>query len=248
MLAFLFGLAVLASLGTTALIGLDVLPASPLVMAIVFVAHGVFALGFFRGYGGYRALHRLVHEGRGELYDLAVRRSIDKARFREFRDHFKLRRIEGLALCGLGLRALEAAEEHRPLASNARVSTRLAAAAAEAEANLCLGQLEWARVSLDRVLEVRGHDEHPGIRAMRGRLAHCRGDHAGAASLLKAVKGAGEWPVKGAVTARNHTWYADALQGLGKAGEAAQAYRTAARVAPHSFWGAQAVRKAAALR
>mgnify|MGYP001373394908 CR=1 FL=1 len=64
----------------------------------------------------------------------------------------------------------------------------------------------------------------------------------------KAVKGAGEWPVKGAVTARNHTWYADALQGLGKAGDAAQAYRTAARVAPHSFWGAQAARKAAALR
>ena len=62
MLAFLFGLAVVASLLTTAMIGLDILPASPLVMAIVFGAHAVFGVFFFKGYSDYRALHRLLLE------------------------------------------------------------------------------------------------------------------------------------------------------------------------------------------
>jgi hypothetical protein len=248
MLAFLFGLAVLASLGTTAMIGLDILPASPFVMVVVFLAHGLFAIVFFRGYGGYRSLHRLVHEGRGELYDLAVSHSIERAMFREFRDHFKLRRVEGLALCGLGLRALEAAEVHRPLEPDARASTRLAAASAETEANLALGQLDWARASLERVHAIPGHERHPAVRAMRGRLAYCRGDHVSAVTLLEDVRNAGEWPVKGAVIARNNTWYAEALEALGRRDDAANAYRAAARTAPHSFWGAQATRKVAAFR
>jgi hypothetical protein len=248
MLAILFGLAVLASLGTTALIGLDILPASPVVMVVVFVAHGVFAIGFFRGYGGYRALHRLVHEGRGELYDLAVMHAIKRARFREFRDHFKLRRIEGLALCGLGLRALEAAERHRPLETDARTRTCLAAVAAETEANLSLGRLDWARYSLERASSLQGNARHPGVQAMRGRLAHCRGDHLRAAEILSTVRHAGEWPIKGAVVARNNTWYGEVLEALGRSDEAAMAYRTALRSAPHSFWGAQASRRAIAFR
>ena len=41
MLALLFGFAVVASLTTTALIGLDILPASPVVMAVVFLTHAL---------------------------------------------------------------------------------------------------------------------------------------------------------------------------------------------------------------
>ena len=247
MLAILFGLAVLISLGTTAAIGLDVLPASPTVIAVVFVAHGIFALGFFRGYGGYRALHRLVHEGRGELYDLAVSHAIERGFFREFRDHYKLRRIEGLALCGLAHRALDAVEVHRPLEARARLSTQLAAVAAEAEANLCLDRLDWARLALDRAVELKGYDTHPGLVAMRGRLAFRRGDLMRALALLQEVKGAGEWPVRGAVRARNQTWYGEVLEALGRRNEAIAAFRSARESAPRSYWGRQARRKAALL-
>ena len=241
MLAFLFTLAILASLGTTALIGLDVLPASPLVISVVFSAHALFALGFFRGYSGYRSLHRLVLEGRGELYDIAVTHRIETGWFREFREHFRLRRLEGLALCGLSSRALEAAEAHRYGAGSHR-GTRLAAVAAEAEANLDLGRLGWAALRLEEARDARGYERHPGIRAMRGRLAHLRGASEQAVSLLEQVDRAGEWPLGAVTQARNNAWLGDALAAANRVDGARAAYGRAVKAAPKSYWGQRAKR------
>ena len=80
---------------------------------------------------------------------------------------------------------------------------------------------------------------------MRGRLAFLRGDLTRSLELLGSVRAAGEWPVKGAVRARNHAWYGEALEGLGRSSEALEAFRSATRVAPSSYWGTQARRKAA---
>ena len=127
---------------------------------------------------------------------------------------------------------------------SASAKSSLAAVAAEAEANLELGRLAWAHHALVRADGVKGQESHAGIQAMRGRLAHLRGDHQGALTLLEGVTRKGEWPLKGSVTARNQAWYAEALEASGRREAAIDAYQAATRAAPRSFWGRRAERKA----
>lgn len=240
MLALLFGLAVLSSLATTAAIGLGVLPASPFVMAIVFGAHAVFGLIFFRGYTNYRSLHRLVLEGRGELFELAIRHRIATNRFRGFRDHYRLRRVEGLTLTGLPLDALAAAEDHRRQVEGS--DTQLSAIAAEVDANLQLGQLWWARQRLQDAAGLKGVGKHDGITAVRARLAHLDGDADSAGTALAGLARSGEFPLTRVVRARNLFWLGEARTAGGDLDGARQAFKRAARVAPQSFYGEAATR------
>ncbi len=242
MLALLFGLAVLTSLATTAAIGLGVLPASPPVMGVVFGAHAIFGLFFFRGYTGYRALHRLIEEGRGELFDLGIRHRIATNRTRGFRDHYRLRRIEGLALTGLSLEALAAAEDHRRHV-DAGPHGQLSALVAQAAANLQLGQLWWARRALSQADVIDGAQGHAGLAAVRGRLSHLEGDPTAARESLARLTGAGEFPLKRVVRARNLFWLGEAMGAGGDAQGAANAFGRAVRAAPRSYYGRSAARR-----
>ena len=115
MFAALFVLIVVGSLFTSGLLFFEVLPASPEVLMIIVGAHAVFAIGFFHAYSKYRALHRLVLEGRGELFDMAILAQIRSSRFRGWKDHYRLRRIQGLQLSGLPAQALKAARGREPV-------------------------------------------------------------------------------------------------------------------------------------
>ncbi len=243
MLALLFAVLVLASLTTSMLLALDVIPGSPGALALIGGLHLLFGWAFLRGYLGYRALHRLVHEGRGELFDMAIGHRIAHGRFRGFRDHYRLRRIQGLALAGLPGKALEAAEDFRRHVTRTDRDSRLRAAAAAAEADLLLGQPWWAEQALDGVAGERDAAGHPAIAAVTARLAHARGDAADAADRLAGLTGAGHFPLTRAIRSRNLFWYGEALADLGRPAEAATAYRRAAKLAPTSMWGMRAARR-----
>ena len=243
MLALIFAVLVLASLTTSLLLALDVIPGSPGALAWIGGLHLLFGWVFLRGYLGYRALHRLVFEGRGELFDMAIGHRIARGRFRGFRDHYRLRRIQGLALTGLGRQALHAAEDLRRHGTRLDRDSRLAAAAAQAEADLLLGQPWWAEQALESVASERGADAHEGISAVRARLAYLQGHTAQAAETLSQLTRAGRFPLTRVVRSRNLLWYAEALADLGRPADASDAFRRAARLAPASLWGLQAARR-----
>lgn len=245
MLAVLFGVIVLASLGTSTLIALDVIPGSPGVLAIVGGAHALFGWLFLRGYLGYRALHRLVQEGQGELFDLAIGHRIAHGRFRGFRDHYRLRRIQGLTLTGLPRQALAAAEDYQRHARQDRHG-RLETIAAEAAADLQLGQAWWAEEALRRATGVRGAEQHAELQAVRARLAHARGDAEQAATALAPLARAGFFPLTRVIRARNLCWYGEALEAVGRDADADAAFRRAVRAAPRSLWGRLAERRSLA--
>ena len=244
MLAFLFGLAVVASLLTTAMIGLDILPASPLVMAIVFGAHAVFGVFFFKGYSDYRALHRLLLEGRGELFDLAIAHRIKATRFAEFRSHYALRRLQGLALSGQALQAIEVAQQQDDLLRRAS-RNKLDVAVALIDANLQLGAKGWAKRILDEAEQLPGATGHLGLRAAKGRCAFLSGDLGAAEELLEGVRGDGQFPLTQLTRSRNLCWLGQLHLKLGNPGVAGRDLSRAIKVAPESFWGKRARRSLA---
>ena len=81
MLAVLFGMAVLLSLGTTAAIGLDVLPASPTVMAVCLWPMRSSLLGSLGGTGAIVRFIGSCTKGVARLYELAVTHAIERASF-----------------------------------------------------------------------------------------------------------------------------------------------------------------------
>jgi hypothetical protein len=241
MLALLFGIFVVGSLLTSALIFVEAIPNEPITLAAAGAIHLVFAVVFFRAYGAYRSVHRLVHEGRGELFDVASAHRISSERFRGLRQYFRLRRVQGLALCAMPHEALAEAEALR---RDGAVSGALKASAlaAEAEANLLLGQPFWAERALAEAATVRGGAADDDVRAVAARLAWLRGDAASAAAALADVTRAGSFPLTSVVRARNLAWLADALRGLGRQAEAARAASRAVQTAPQSHWGREAAR------
>ena len=241
LLAFLFGVVVVASLVTTAMIGLDILPASPVVMAIVFGAHAVFGVFFFKGYSDYRALHRLLMEGRGELYDLAIAHRIKPSRFREFRSHYALRRLQGLALTGQPLQAIEVAQQQEELLL-ANHRQRLDVAAALIDVNLQLDTREWARRLLDEAEELPGAQGHLGLQAARGRYAFQAGDLSTAERLLEGARRDGQFPLSQLMKARNLCWIGQLRLRQGDTVAAARELSQAVKMAPDSYWGRRARR------
>ncbi|MGM0575731.1 MAG: hypothetical protein ACQEXJ_08395 [Myxococcota bacterium] len=242
MLAVAFGLFVLGSLLVSGLLFFEVLPASPAVLGVIGGVHALFGFAFLRAYLRYRAVHRLVHEGQGELFELASAHRIARERFRGLRAHFRLRRVEGLALAGLGREALAAAEELRAHVDS-KGTFRLDALAAEAEANLLMDRPWWAEQVLAEADEEQAAARHPGLVAVRSRLAWLRGDPDTASEGLSGVRRAGSFPLTAAVRARNLCWYAQALRDAGRREEAGCAFRRAARTAPRSYWGRLAARE-----
>ncbi|MCB9728578.1 MAG: hypothetical protein H6746_08880 [Deltaproteobacteria bacterium] len=241
MLALLFTIFVVGSLLTSTLIFFEAIPAEPVALAIAGGIHLVFAWLFFRAYGAYRSVHRLVHEGRGELFDVASAWRISRERFRGLRQYFRLRRVQGLALCGMAHEALEAATALR---RDGKVppALRASALAAEAEANLLLDQPFWAERSLAEAMTLRGGARDEDVRAVGARLAWVRGDAAAAAESLGALTRAGSFPLTAVTRARNLAWLADALASLGRRDEGAAFAARAARLAPRSYWGRAAAR------
>ncbi len=241
MLAVLFAIFVVGSLLTSTLIFVEAIPNEPVTLIAAGVIHLVFAWLFFRAYGAYRSVHRLVHEGSGELFDVASAHRIQAERFRGLRLYFRLRRVQGLALCGLAREALDAGLDLRR-DGDAPPQMRASALAAEAEANLLLGQPFWAERALAAAAALRGGDKDEDVRAVKARLAWVRGDATGAADALAGLTRAGAFPLTSATRARNLAWLADALHGQGREAEAARAAAKAARIAPRSHWGRIAAR------
>ncbi len=242
-LSILFGAVVFGSIATSALLFFEVLPGSPEVLGIVGGFHLLFGWVFIRGYTGYRAVHRLLYEGRGELFELAVAHRIERERFATFRDIFRVRRIMGLALSGLPRAALRAVEAVRTEGLEADWM-RLEALSAEAEANALLGQAWWAERALDAAAGIKGADKHSGVRAVQARLDLDRGDAVAAEVALEGLLRAGYFPLTNVVRARNRCWYADALAAQGRVDEASRHYARAARTCPRSYWGRIASRRA----
>lgn len=241
MLAVLFAVFVVGSLLTSTLIFVEAIPNEPVTLAAAGGVHAVFAWIFFRAYGAYRSVHRLVHEGSGELFDVASAHRIQTERFRGLRLYFRLRRVQGLALCGMAHEALEAALDLKR-DGDAPAPLRASALAAEAEANLLLEQPFWAERALAAAAAVRGGDKDEDVRAVNARLAWLRGDATAAADTLAGLTRAGSFPLTSATRARNLAWLADALQSQGREGEAARSAAKAARTAPRSYWGRIAAR------
>jgi hypothetical protein len=241
MLAVLFAVFVVGSLLTSTLIFVEAIPNEPVTLAAAGGIHVVFAWIFFRAYGAYRSVHRLVHEGSGELFDVASAYRIQSERFRGLRQYFRLRRAQGLALCGMAHEALEAALALRR-DGDPPAQLRASALAAEAEANLLLGQPFWADRALAAATSLRGGDKDEDVRAVTARLAWLRGDARGAAESLSRLTRAGTFPLTTATRARNLAWLADALHSQGREAEAARAAAKAARTAPRSHWGRVAAR------
>ncbi|MEZ4266963.1 MAG: hypothetical protein R3F39_11335 [Myxococcota bacterium] len=241
MLALVFGIFVVGSLLTSTLIFVEAIPNEPVTLAAAGAIHVVFAWIFFRAYGAYRTVHRLVHEGSGELFDVASAHRIQTERFRGLRQYFRLRRVQGLALCGMPHEALEAASELRRDGETS-APLQASALAAEAEANLLLGQPFWAERALTSAVALRGGPSDEDVRAVQARLAWLRGDAEAAAESLGRLTRAGSFPLTSATRARNLAWLADALQSAGNTAEAARVAAKAVRTAPRSHWGRIAAR------
>lgn len=242
-LAILFGLLVLGSLLTSGLLFFEVLPASPSVLSIVGGGHGLFAWFFFRGYVDYRSLHALVQEGRGELFELGIASRIRTGRFRGFRDHYRLRRVEGLVLAGMPEQSLRAAESFRSEIQRPGREALLSATVAEAAANLDLGQTWWADRALHDVASMPGAASHRGLQTVLARHLFLEGDAAQAAEALSGLASYGPFPFRRVLRSRHQLWLGEALEASGRPSEAAEAYSAAERWAPRSHWGILAIRR-----
>jgi tetratricopeptide (TPR) repeat protein len=240
----LFSLIIAGSLATSLGLALELIPASPGVLALVFAVHLLLAWLFFRAYRRYHVLFALVLQGRGELFDLAITHLIATGRWRMLRDHFRLRRCQGLVLTGQPLQALGALDQLR---RHARVGPQdaLSAFAAEAEANLQLDQRYWAEQALAGAAALPGAAKQPDLAAIGARLLALQGDHAAAAEALRALLSARSCPLTKLVRSRNLLWYGQALDALGRRDEAERAWDLAVRAAPQGYYAAQAERAAA---
>lgn len=245
MLALLFSLIVLLSLGTSLGIFLEIIPATPGILAFITFVHIVFTWLFVRTYRRYHSLHRLVVEGQGELFSMAVSHLIGSSRFRQMRDHYRLRKCQGLVLSHLPLEALEAVEQFGEVRSGREY--KLSALAAEIEANLQLGQRFWVDRALERTQDLSGADKHEGIRAVRARVKALDGHADAAAEELAPLTNVRAFPLTKAYRARNLLWYGEALAESGRVDAARSALQKAAKVAPHSPYGKSAKRRATLL-
>lgn len=241
MLALLFGGVVGASLLVSSLLYTGALPASPMVLSLVALVHGVFALLFFRAYRQYHAIHRLVLRGRGELFLLALNNLINTTRTRGFRDHYRLRKCQGLVLTGQSLEALSAIEDYRREVKRPGRDA-LALSAVEVEANLQLGQLTWSKAALDRANQRAGSGRHPELRASAARFLGLTGDVDGSLHALAALRRSTLFPWTSTVRSRNVYWYALALRASGDERAAAEAFEEAQRLAPETYYGRLAAR------
>ena len=241
MAALLFGLVVLSSLLISGMLYLDFIAASPIFLLLVGGFHIVVAIIFYRGYRHYHAVHRLVTAGRGELFLLAITNLIHSTRIPALRDHYRLRKCQGLVLTGQPLEALVAAEEyHREVKRPG--SDALAIMAAEVEANLQLGQLDWSRQALERSEEHQGSEKSFLLQAVAARLTSFSGAHDEAARALSNLLKVQHFPWTRSIRCRNLFWYGQALRELGRQSEATEALSKAHRQAPNSHYGQLAAR------
>jgi hypothetical protein len=239
-LALLFGLIITASLATSTLIHLEVLEASPGVLTVVGGVHALFGGLFLKGYLDYRAVHRLVGLGRGELFSYVITALIHRARMPGFADHYRVRHVQGAALAGLPDRALEAAEAFRGEVTSPSRSATLDVMAAEVAANAALGRHWWAEQHLEAARSLAGRKRHCGLEAAAARVEWLRGDAARAATELENLPIERRFPFGRVIDARRQLWLADALRDCGQREAAAAAYARAIHLAPSSHWGEQA--------
>jgi Flp pilus assembly protein TadD len=232
---------VLSSLMISGALYFDVVAASPLFLLLVGGVHLVFAFVFYKAYRHYHAVHRLVTVGRGELFLLAISNLILSTRIRAFRDHYRLRKCQGLALTGQPLEALSATEEYRREVKRPE-QYALDVVAVEIEANIQLGQLTWSEEALERAQELKGYHDHEGLRAVVARLQFENGDAAGAVKVLAHLLHAKDWSMTKSIRARNLFWYGQALMKNGQETEARIALKKAYKQAPESFYGQLASR------
>lgn len=242
MVALLFFTFVVGSLSTSVLLLAEVIPATPAVLAVIGFVHVVFFVGFIKAYRAYHSLHRLLIDGQGELFDLAIGQLVATSRVRGLRDHYRLRRCQGLVHSGQSLEALQAAEQYRQHAKGGD-SAELALIAAEAEANLQLVQSFWTRHGLGRARTISGSATHAGLQALEARLLHEEGHAVEAAARLSKLTRIRTFALTRVTRARNWLWYGEALAASGDGDAAERAYRKAARLAPHSYYGRIAAAK-----
>jgi len=241
MAAILFGLLVLGSLFTSALIYFDVIAGSPLFLTLAVVIHIVVAIFFFRGYRHYQALHRLVSQNQGALFMVAVSNMIHSTRIRALRDHYRLRKCQGLVHAGEPLEALRAVGEFRKTVKANRTES-LDILAAEGEANLQLGELKWSERALERARKLRGFEKHPGLMAVEARLRAERGETEEAIRKLTGLQRVRQFPLTRVVRARNQLWLGQALARSGRTAEAGRARDKAISIAPKSYYAQRAAR------
>jgi predicted negative regulator of RcsB-dependent stress response len=224
------------------LLHLEVLEASPGVLALILCLHGLFGGFFFKGYMDYRTLHRLVGQGRGELFSYAIGVLTQRVWLPGFADHYRLRHVQGTLLAGLPGRALEAAETFRGEVESPRRRDELDVLTAQLIANIEMGQRWWAEQSLEQAQAHPSASKHRGLEAAIARLAWLRGDPHAAAEALASLPEEARWPFGAVVEARRQVWLGDALRDSGKQADATHAYERAITLAPDSFWGGEARR------
>ena len=242
LLAALFGLAVLGSLTTSTLLHLEILEASPGVLALIVTTHGLFGAFFFKGYMDYRTLHRLVGQGRGELFSYVIGVLAQRAWLPGFSDHYRMRHVQGALLAGLPSRALDAADAFYGEVKGPRQADELDVLTGRVVANIEMGRRWWAEQSLERARAHPGAEAHRGLEAATARLAWLSGDAGAAAKVLAQLPSEPRWPFGPVVEARRQVWLADALRDSGDAAGATEAYESAIQLAPESFWGEEARR------
>jgi len=237
LLAALFALIVLGSLTSSALLHLEIIPASPAVLVAILGVHGCFAWAFFRSYAIYRSVHRFILEGQGELFDLAMSARITRTRTSGFRVHLMLRHAQGLALAGRPTQALVAVTALLAR-SDIREGERVAALAARAEANLQLGTHDWARRALTEADTYGSAPANSEIQAIRARLAFLEGTPREAIHLLAPLTRLRAFPLTRLIQCRNGIWLADAMGAIGDVAEAQTTRARARGIAPRSHYAA----------
>lgn len=241
MAAFLFGLLVLSSLLISAALYFDIVAASPIFLLLVGGVHIVFAIFFYKNHRHYHAVHRLVTHGRGELFLLAISNLILSTRIRVLREHYRLRKCQGLALTGQSLEALTAVEEYRREVKKPG-SYALDVIAVEIEANLQLDQLTWAKEALERAQELDGFDEHEGLRAVQAYFQAESGNTDEATEALRTLLRVKDWSLTRCLRSRNLFWYGKAQIKAGQENDGKNTLKRAHKKAPESYYGQLASR------
>ncbi len=250
MLVALFVAFFAVSLGSVAVLVLHLVPATPGLFVAIAGLNGLLAWMILRAYVRYHRVFRLVSDGAGELFDLAISHLEATARGRLLRQHYAARRAQGLVAAGDPLGAL-AAVERLTSAPRLRPEERLNARVVEVEANLLLDQRFWAERALTQARALAGAQRHAGLRAVEARLRHLDGDATGAAQALRPLTGrwwctAHHFPLQRVTRVRNLLWLGEALAAAGRHGQARRALELARRLAPASWYGRAAARALAA--
>ena len=236
MAAFFFSLLVLSSLLISGALYFDIVAATPLFLVVVGGVHVVVAIFFYTNHRHYHAVHKLVTLGRGELFLLAISNIILSTRIRVLRDHYRLRKCQGLVLTGQPLEALTAVEEYRREAKKNN-SSALDVCAVEIEANLQLGQLPWANDALERARQLSGYENHEALNAVAAHLKAESGEPGEAVQMLQSLLRVKDWSLTKCLRARNLYWYGSALVKDGREQEGRSVLRKAHGQAPESYYG-----------